>query len=305
MSILVLMSVYNGEKYLREQLDSILQQDYSDVAILARDDASGDTSTGILKQYATERDEVKWYSGENCGAWKSFMDLVKAAPLEYDYYAFADQDDVWLPNKIRVAVERLQEMGQKYGKDIPLQYGSNITPVNEKLEKIDTGIDLNNYNASFGSAMVQGITSGLTCVFNKAALLRMQQAANVEFMIMHDWWLYLVVSCFGKVYYDNNSHVLYRQHGKNVCGARTSRLERIKYRITHFWERSHSVPRQMQEFIKCYKDIPKENLRLAQIVAGAEKDYGKRICLVKEKKIHRQRKMDNLVYKLLVLFGYM
>lgn len=304
MSVLVLMSVYNGEKYLRQQLDSILIQDYTPLSVLVRDDGSTDGSVSVLKQYAEAYENVKWYAASNCGAWKSFMDLVQNAGTDYDYYAFADQDDVWLSNKILVAAGKLQDMESEEGKEIPLLYSSNITPVNENLEIMNTGIDLTNYQTSFGSALVQGITSGLTCVFNKAALLKMREA-KPEFMIMHDWWLYLVASCYGKVYYDSNSYVLYRQHRDNVCGARTSKAERVKYRLTHFSERSRSVPRQIQEFIRCYDDIPPENLRLAQLAADAGKNYWKRICFAAEKKIHRQRKTDNLLYKVLVLFGYM
>lgn len=304
MKVLVLMSVYNGEKYIKEQIDSILAQENVSVSVLIRDDGSKDSSVEILEEYAAQHDNINWYQGKNAGAWKSFMELICEAGTDFDYYAFADQDDVWLPEKLWAAVKILEEMKEKYGDGIPLQYGSNIIPVDEELNKIDTGINLTEFDTSFGSALVQGITSGLTCVFNTVALKLMKET-NPEFMIMHDWWLYLTATCYGKVYYDNNSYVLYRQHGSNVCGARTSKMERIRYRIKHFDERRKSVCRQAQEFVKCNPDMPADNKKIAEMVGGAQHSFLKRLQVVFSKQIKRQRKFDNIFYKFLVLFGYM
>lgn len=304
MKVLVLMSVYNGEKYLSEQIESILAQDCHNVELLMRDDESTDNSVNIIRKYAERNENIKWYEGKNCGVWKSFMELVRHAEETYDYYAFSDQDDVWLPEKIRKAVEVLQEMEQIYGKGIPLQYGSNICPVNEKLEKIDTGINLTKFTPSFGSSLVQGITSGLTCVFNQEALLLIKKS-RPNFMIMHDWWLYMTVSCYGRVYYDDHAYVLYRQHGSNMCGARTSKLERLKYRLNHYNERRRDVLKQVREFLKCYDDIPEENRKLAELLCDSQKNLWKRILLIFNGKIKRQRFWDNVVYKILVLFGYL
>lgn len=304
MKILVLMSVYNGEKYLSEQIESILAQDCQNVDLLIRDDGSKDNSVNIIRKYAENNENIKWYEGKNCGAWKSFMDLIDHAEESYDYYAFSDQDDVWLPEKLRKAEEALQELEKMYGKDIPLQYGGNVCPVNERLEKIDTGINLTKYIPSFGSSMIQGITSGLTCVFNREALLKVKQS-RPDFIIMHDWWLYMTVSCYGRVYYDDHAYVLYRQHGSNVCGARISKVERLRYRLNHYNERRKNVLRQTQEFLKCYDDIPEENRRLAELLCDSQKSFGKRLKLIFNKKIKRQRFWDNVVYKILVLFGYL
>lgn len=304
MKVLVLMSVYNGEKYLSEQIESILAQDLPGVDLLIRDDGSRDNSVVIIEDYARKYKNIKWYEGANCGPWQSFMNLINEADEGYDYYAFSDQDDVWLPEKLSRAVEKLQHMSEKYGKDIPLQYGSNICPVNEKLEKINTGINLTGYVPSFGSSMIQGITSGLTCVFNKSALQKVKQS-KPEFMVMHDWWLYMTVSCYGKVYYDDNSYVLYRQHGRNECGARTSKLERLRYRLKHFDERRKNVLKQANEFMRCYDDIPEENKRLLRILCDSQQSFGNKLKLIFTKDIKRQRFWDNIVYRILVLFGYL
>ncbi|MCM1466815.1 MAG: glycosyltransferase family 2 protein [Alistipes sp.] len=301
MKILVLMSVYNGERYLTEQIESILLQDMENVDLLIRDDGSEDATAEVCQKYVESNSRVKFIQEQNCGAWKSFMELIRRADTTYDYYAFSDQDDVWLPEKLSRAVGILEQMTET---DIPLLYGSNICPVNEALEEIHTGIELTDFTPSFGSSLIQGITSGLTCVFNKEALLKVRQS-EPEYMIMHDWWLYLTVSCYGKVYYDNNAYVLYRQHGSNVYGARISRLERLKYRLKHYNERRKSVLRQTEEFLKCNPDMPEHNRKLAQLLCDSQRSMKKRMEYIFNNEIKRQGFCDNMMYRVLVLFGYL
>ena len=105
----ILMSTYYGEKYLREQLDSIIKQTYPLINILIRDDGSSDGTLSILKEYAGKYDHVTYYEGENIGVIQSFLQLLKESDANVNYYAFADQDDVWLPEKIVRAVEKLEE----------------------------------------------------------------------------------------------------------------------------------------------------------------------------------------------------
>ncbi len=303
MNVLVLMSVYNGEKYISEQIESILAQDLENVDLLIRDDGSQDNTLEIIREYVRSNDRIRYYQGKNCGAWKSFMELLDDADETYDYYAFSDQDDVWLPEKLSRAVSILEKMTEN-SPDIPLLYGGNVCPVNETLEKINTGINLTNFMPSFGSALIQGITSGLTCVFNRETLLKVRRT-KPEYMVMHDWWVYLTASCYGKVYYDDEAYVLYRQHGVNVCGARTSRIERLKYRIKHYDERRKSVLRQTEEFLRCNQDMPVHNRELAQLLCATQKSMKKRIELIFNKEIRRQRVMDNIIYRILVLFGYL
>ena len=103
MRVAVLMSTYNGEKYIREQIDSILEQSGNfDLDLWVRDDGSKDSTQQILQEYAQQR-KLHWYTGENLGAAHSFIDLVRKCK-GYDYYAFADQDDYWMTNKIQMGV---------------------------------------------------------------------------------------------------------------------------------------------------------------------------------------------------------
>lgn len=111
-NILVLMSTYNGEKYLKEQIDSILAQKNVEVTIRVRDDGSTDGTIRILEEYQ-KCGKLNWYSSTNMGPAKSFLDLVYNAPLKYDYYAFCDQDDYWKEDKLYKAIERLEHFDDK------------------------------------------------------------------------------------------------------------------------------------------------------------------------------------------------
>ena len=106
-TVTVLMSTYNGERFLKEQLDSILQQQDVDVRLCVRDDGSTDGTMDILLEYA---DAIELTIGNNFGVGNSFMSMVYSANLESDYYAFSDQDDIWMPDKLISAVDELKNI---------------------------------------------------------------------------------------------------------------------------------------------------------------------------------------------------
>ena len=145
--VLVLMSVYNGEKYLKEQLDSILGQKGCDVMLLIRDDGSVDGSAEILQKYFDSGQKAKFYpaiGGKNIGAVQSFFELLYAArDLPCDYIALADQDDIWKEDKLAAAVgamEKERETQKKAGRGEPCLYASEVQPVDGRGKKIPGGI---------------------------------------------------------------------------------------------------------------------------------------------------------------------
>ena len=105
--VVVLMSTYNGEKYMRHQIDTILNQDYENLELFVRDDGSKDSTLNILEEYASSHANVSYVKGENLGSNQSFLEMVKIAP-DADYYSLADQDDDWMPDKISHAVEKIE-----------------------------------------------------------------------------------------------------------------------------------------------------------------------------------------------------
>ena len=128
--VCVLMSTYNGEKYLKEQLDSILNQNSIIVDILIRDDGSTDKTLNILDEYNKKYNNIRYYTGENLKSAKSFLDLLFTAG-EYDYYSFSDQDDVWDRDKLLVAVSKLKEGYNLYGCKKKI-VNSNLEPLNKE-----------------------------------------------------------------------------------------------------------------------------------------------------------------------------
>lgn len=306
------MSTYNGEKYLREQIDSILNQQYKEITLLIRDDGSTDGTVNILKEYADKYANVIYYTGENLGVQKSFFHLMKKADEKVDYYAFSDQDDVWLPEKIKRAVGKI-EIEEKRNKEIgnvyqsnkstekPFLYVSKTKLVNEQLEEIPVKIRKYTVVPNFGNALVENICTGCTAVFNKA-LLELVNRRTPEFTIMHDWWMYLVAVAFGTVVYDTEPGILYRQHKGNKVGMKGTWYGELQNRIRNFRKSNGTLEKQAAEFRKIYGTNYK-NSHLTDWVADYKKNFSYRWRLVTSSKVYRQGKVDDLIFRGLFLLG--
>lgn len=211
--ILILLSTYNGEKYLPQQIDSILNQYNVDVQILVRDDGSNDNTLYVLNSYAnTEKIDI--IKGDNIGVVGSFFSLMReAVTRDFNYFAFCDQDDVWMDDKLKVAVDILS--GHQHE---PALYMSSFQMVDENLHSIPTNIS--RPNISVEGAFASNCATGCTMVFNKK-LLELSLLANYDDALMHDYWMYMVcLLTDGYVYYDETPHIYYRQHGNNVIGGK-------------------------------------------------------------------------------------
>lgn len=211
--ILVLMSTYNGEKYIKEMIDSILNQKDVDVNILIRDDGSKDETVDIIKQYSNR---IKLIEGKNKGCTDSFFELIMNAPLEYDYYALCDQDDYWLEEKMISAIEKIKD----FSEDSPNLYYSGQIITDQNLNRVSVH-NLNTKRTPKANFIFNNM-AGCTSVFNKKMLeiLKLYYPKNVK---GHDNWIYKVCVAFnGNIYADFNSYILYRQHGNNVVGLNNS-----------------------------------------------------------------------------------
>lgn len=294
----VLLSAYNGEKFIREQIDSILVQKNVEVELLIRDDGSTDGTKGILRQYESIHNNIRVIYGENLGVIKSFFTLIEEANGAA-YTAFADQDDVWLPEKLFQAVSLLE----KEQNVMPLVYCSAKQLVDEKLNPLPTAIAYNKVRPEFGNALVENMCTGCTCVMNRKMLLLLK-GRQPEFTVMHDFWIYLVGSCFGRVIYDEKAYILYRQHGKNALGAASSLWENYRKRVKNFKKHRGQLTRQAEELLKLYgTQMPEEKKVLAEELLKIKKDRRIRRKLWKESAIFRQRKSDDRIMKILLFFG--
>jgi len=226
--ISILLCTYNGAKFLVEQLKSLEAQTHKNWVLIASDDGSSDQTLEILRQY-----EAKWPSGKliiRNGPQKdfchNFLSLACDPGVKADYYAFCDQDDVWLPTKLEVA---LQNATNRQVANEPYLYCGRTQYVNENLKPCGMS-PLFVFPPSFRNALVQSIAGGNTMVFNQAAKNLIEKVGVVN-VPSHDWWLYLLISGVeGVVIYDKIPQVLYRQHEFALIGGNNSfpaKMERV------------------------------------------------------------------------------
>ena len=215
--IVVLMSTYNGELYLREQIDSILSQKDIELYLKVRDDGSTDSTVEILNEYA-QKGKLTFSMGENCGVGNSFMKLLYETEGQFDLYAFSDQDDIWLPNKLICAAKKLQE--QKG----PVLYASNQRLVDGNGKYLGLRY-MTPPSCDYHQILCANQLSGCTMVFNRELflLLKDKKRRPTQELLrnrIHDVWVAMVASISGSIFWDEESYILYRQHEKNVVGAR-------------------------------------------------------------------------------------
>lgn len=292
----ILMSTYNGEKYLEQQIDSILNQTYPNIRILIRDDGSSDGTIEMLKRYEKKYDNISYYQGDNIGVIQSFFDLLRKSDDSATYYAFADQDDEWLPDKVARAVELLGEKKV----DKPLLYCSDTYIADENLNIVKK--DDKCPRPSWGNALVQNICTGCTAVINKR-LRDIVRETRPQEIVMHDWWLYLTAELFGEVCYDNEAFMKYRQHGNNVYGAKKSKLDIWKYRFGQLWQKRGYIYPQLEEVKKWYSGYDTDKGAMLDSVLCAKSGMVNRIKLIRNREIYRNSRMDDLVYRGIVLLG--
>ena len=228
MKIIVLMSAYNGEAYIRQQIDSVLNQDIdAQLQLLVRDDGSVDATREILKEYQSAG-KLRWYEGENLGPARSFWHLLRSAP-EADYYAFCDQDDVWLPEKLSRAVTQLRE------KDAAL-YCSAFIATDGELNPIEYHHSPLNQYTDYAHSLIYSTAAGCTFVFTRdARKTALEYDMDVYPPLIHDWLLHKIVTITGgKMIFDPVGSIYYRQHGNNTIGAQKSGLQGLAARVKRF-----------------------------------------------------------------------
>jgi glycosyltransferase involved in cell wall biosynthesis len=257
----VLLATYNGERFLREQVESILAQDYGNLRVLARDDGSSDETVKILNEYAArypDRFRVMPLSPGTGSAKENFLLLSKASRARY--ICFSDQDDVWLPDKLTRTKQAMDELELHWGADVPLLVFTDLQVVDEKRRTLHHSfwahekIDPNRINR-LSSLVVQNVVTGCTAMLNRR-LLELSLAMPNEAM-MHDHWIALLASSLGRSGVIRAQTVLYRQHDRNVFGATkdTKSLPDLVHRIRRSkaremqWKLSQ---RQAEALLKTY-----------------------------------------------------
>ncbi len=297
----VLLSAYNGEKYLAQQIDSILAQEKVEVSLLVRDDGSWDATPKLLKDYACRYENVCVYYGEHVGTQKSYFDLLSYADTKQDYYAFSDQDDVWCVGKLWRAVKLLEQ--EDCGPRRARLYASGVFCASEDLSVKKQLRCRIRKQPSFGNALVENLCMGCTEVFN-VRLLELVKAHPPSCGIFHDWWVYMTAAYFGTVVFDCHAFILYRQHGQNQVGVQDNQIEKWKNRMTRFRELRGLVSRQAEDFANVYKDMHRKRPEL-ELAIAYRGQIMKRLRIVFGHTVYRQGCLDQFIYRLLFASGFL
>ena len=229
--ITILMCTYNGSRFLEEQLISIENQTFKNWNIIVSDDKSIDKTVKILKEFQIKwgREKMQIVNGPGNGLSKNFLSLLCNSSSKSSYYAFADQDDIWDPNKLTKGIEFLS----KEEPSNALLYCSRTKLIDTKNNVIGNS-PLFSKKPSIFNALVQSIAGGNTMIFNRKTFEIVSRIGTNDKIVSHDWLIYLIVtSVSGKVNYDKWTSVFYRQHENNKIGNNMMFFSRIK-RIFYF-----------------------------------------------------------------------
>ena len=295
--VAVVLSTYNGEKYVREQLDSILNQTYKDIEIIVRDDGSKDGTVDIIKEYQKKNKNIKLVTGENLGFIKSFFELLKIT--EADYYAYADQDDIWMENKIELAVNSLNELDDKK----PNMVFGNSDYYDENMELIGPGEKHRKY--SFNRALFECVGQGMTMTINKKTrdLIVNNPPKNCFF---HDWWTYLICIGLGNVAYNDVTTVKYRRMKTNATSEGQGYIKLLIWRLKNLLVKNgiKDIKRQMINFKEIYyQELNEENQKTIELFSEEKYNFIKAMKKAFYSKRLRRRLVDDLMLRVIFVFG--
>lgn len=216
----ILLATYNGEKYLKDQLSSLLNQSCQNFKIIARDDGSNDNTVKLLEMYKArypDRFEIIYDEKKGLGPKDNFLELLKYSTA--DYIMFCDQDDIWLSHKVEVSLNKI--IGIEENK--PALVHTDLKVVDEKLNVIGESFwkyqNINPDIKKTNRLIVQNNVTGCTMIINKK-LKNLIIGKKFSNSLMHDWVIAIVVSLFGRIEYIEDQTILYRQHGSNDTGAK-------------------------------------------------------------------------------------
>lgn len=299
--IQILLSSYNGEKYLREQLDSLISQSVFDrIKVFIRDDGSSDGTRDILLEYKKKYGfEVMF--GDNVGCNKSVLCLLKNCDKSCDYYALCDQDDVWFNDKIERAVRMLDS---HFSEDKPVLYASRSTVTDEKLRPVGMSL-MPSRGLAFYNAAIQNVCPGHTQVFNNCMMRLLGEQTDSDNIFVIDYWIYQVASSMGTVLFDEKAAIYHRQHGDNAVGYSTNfflntlkRLRRLSFK------KKDPSAAQLALFLKTFDSrIPSEYSKEIKRFFSSQKNICAKLKYACTTKFFRQSRLDTAAFKVLYLLG--
>jgi len=293
-SIAILLCTMQGQRFLREQLDSIVRQTHRNWTIWVSDDGSNDDTHTILSEYRTNLGDSRLFvhSGPSDGFAANFLSLACKAGVSADFYAFADQDDVWEVDKLALALNWLQTVPSH----LPALYCGRTRIVDAKNQDIGFS-PLFTKPPCFANALVENIAGGNTMMFNNAARRFLCKAGPEVKVVSHDWWTYLIVAgCGGRVFYDLTPMVRYRQHDTNLIGFKSSwsasmtRLRMLFYgRFQHWNDINLEALKTMRQHL-----TPENKFALDEFLKARNSPFIARQIRLRRSGIHRQTVLGNI-----------
>ena len=307
MKVNILMSTYNGQQFLAEQIRSIQDQSYTDWTLFIRDDGSSDNTKEILKDFERQDSRIHLIDSDksdNLGVIKSFHKLVNHDRA--DYYFFSDQDDVWLPNKLELSLKE----AQNYLADLPLMVYMDLKVVNQDLEIMTESMvksQSHHANTELVQELTENTVTGGVAMINHALAEMWQETDDI---LMHDWYLALLASAFGNLVFIDQPGELYRQHSDNVLGARTLSKRFKKWIRPHilfavYWDLIKNSQKQARHLLQM--PLSQSNRELIEaFVTIMDKPMLERFRILRKYGLKKNKAFHTLVFTTLIVtkFAY-
>jgi len=289
----VVLASYNGEKYLQSQIDSIFKQSGVICKLFVRDDGSSDSTKKILEENQ-KQGKLTWYAGPHLSVAQGFLELLKNVE-DADYYAFCDQDDIWLSDKLISAVKKIELENDS----LPLMYCSSTTLVDENLKSITTHcININRTNLA---RFIFNDMSGNTIVINNTLRNYLCDVDRPLISIHDKWCVQLCLAIGGKCIVDSESHILYRQHSNNTIGMELTFFDKVK-KFLDICDMPHDI--NMDVLKNEYTSFLIEPYKSFIYLACKEKlTFEERIRLICDENVKFGNRMFDLAFKIRTLKG--
>ncbi len=304
MKINIVMSTYNGEQFLAEQIDSIQQQTFKDWQLLIRDDGSSDQTPEIIKSFVAQDLRIVFineHDRENFGVIKNFFTLIKHDKA--DYYFFSDQDDVWLEDKL----ETMLAAARQYPDQLPLMVYTDLCVVDQNLQVMNQSMirsQSHHANTELVQELTENTVTGGVAMINHALAERWRTLDNI---IMHDWYLAVLATAIGKLVYIDQPGELYRQHDNNVLGARTF-TKRLKTWLSgpskmleKYWWLIHASQAQADKILQENELGDEQEAVIRNYIALERLPLSQRIRVLRQYKYAKNKWFHTMIFRLLIM----
>ena len=310
--VVIIMATYNGEKYIKEQLESIINQTYSNWKLIIHDDNSTDKTMDILYEYKIKYKEKIEIIDDKIvfkSAKKNFMHLLNIVKNEeFEYALFCDQDDIWVNNKIEIMLD----YARKENREIPIviHSDSRLIDANDNVigESFNESSKLHKERKDFLSIYLWNIAQGCSMMINKKCFDFID--INIEKIIMHDWWICIIASIFGSIVYINKQLIDYRQHDNNCIGGEKQKsifdvigVNKLETYKTETIRTYYLVYEQFKEIKKYFEHMPDSKKKIYNellTVMGNGNMFNRIFLCIKERLVFKKGIKTCLGF---VLFG--